>query len=115
MSTFMTTKMVFFLQVEGKSPQIGNNTVFSCSSKSMDLSDEAAMKARETTEMNSSGECSKPCLSESDLAVRLYDIDFNGHVSNIVYIRWLEDIRTIAFETIMPLKNCLDLGQTPVL
>jgi acyl-CoA thioester hydrolase len=86
-----------------------------CSGESMDLSDEAAMKARVTTEMNSSGECPKPCLSESDLAVRLYDIDFNGHVSNIVYIRWLEDIRTVAFERIMPLKSCLDLGQTPVL
>jgi|SRR5277367_3025798 len=65
--------------------------------------------------MNSSGESSKPLLSELDLVVRMYDIDFNSHVSNIVYIRWLEDMRMVGFERIVPLRNCLDLGQVPIL
>jgi acyl-CoA thioester hydrolase len=30
--------------------------------------------------------------------VRTYDIDSAGHVSNIVYIRWLEDLRLELFE-----------------
>jgi acyl-CoA thioester hydrolase len=50
-----------------------------------------------------------------DLVVRMYDIDFNGHVSNIVYIRWLEDLRMVGFEKIVPLKSCLERGQVPVL
>jgi len=65
--------------------------------------------------MNSSGDTSKPFLSEMDLVVRMYDIDFNGHVSNIVYIRWLEDMRMVGFERIVPLRSCLELGQVPVL
>jgi len=64
--------------------------------------------------MNSSGDA-KAFLSELDLVVRMYDIDFNGHVSNIVYIRWLEDMRMVGFERIVPIRSCLDLGQVPVL
>jgi acyl-CoA thioester hydrolase len=65
--------------------------------------------------MNSSGDQPRSLLSELDLVVRMYDIDFNGHVSNIVYIRWLEDMRMVGFEKIVPIKSCLDLGQVPVL
>ena len=57
----------------------------------------------------------KPLLTKIDLSVRTYDIDFNGHVSNIVYVRWLEDMRNIAFEKIMGLKACVELGYMPVL
>jgi len=35
----------------------------------------------------------RPFLIEVPLPVRTYDIDFAGIVSNIVYIRWLEDLR----------------------
>jgi acyl-CoA thioester hydrolase len=45
----------------------------------------------------------------------MYDIDFNGHVNNIVYIRWLEDMRMVGFETIVPIKSCIEQGQLPVL
>lgn len=31
---------------------------------------------------------------ETDLKVRTYDIDVAGHVNNIVYIKWLEVLRT---------------------
>jgi acyl-CoA thioester hydrolase len=30
---------------------------------------------------------------EQPLPIRTYDIDFAGIVSNIVFIRWLEDLR----------------------
>ncbi len=32
-------------------------------------------------------------LVELDLPIRTYDIDFAGIVSNLVYVRWLEDLR----------------------
>jgi len=44
-----------------------------------------------------------------------YDIDFAGIVSNIVYIRWLEDMRYKWLSTYMPLKEQVDLGVGPVL
>jgi acyl-CoA thioester hydrolase len=53
--------------------------------------------------------------TEMDITVRMYDIDFNGHVSNIVYVRWLEDMRMVGFEKIVPLQACLDKGQVPLL
>ncbi|PWU00081.1 MAG: thioesterase [Candidatus Melainabacteria bacterium] len=50
-----------------------------------------------------------------EFTVRMYDIDFNGHVSNIVYIRWLEDMRMVGFEKIASIRDCLEAGQVPVL
>jgi acyl-CoA thioester hydrolase len=41
---------------------------------------------------------SKRCLEiEMPIRVRTYDIDSAGHVSNIVYLRWMEDMRLQIF------------------
>ena len=45
---------------------------------------------------------------------KTYDIDFAGHVSNIVYIRWLEDLRMIVLDTYLPLKTLMERGIAPV-
>lgn len=47
--------------------------------------------------------------------VRSYDIDFAGILSNIVYIRWLEDLRLELFERYLPLTDLLSRKQSPVL
>lgn len=39
--------------------------------------------------------------------VRTSDIDFAGHVSNIVYIRWLEDLQLLMLQTHCPLQQLL--------
>jgi acyl-CoA thioester hydrolase len=57
----------------------------------------------------------KHFTTEMDFTVRMYDIDYNGHVSNIVYIRWLEDMRMVGFEKIASIRECLEAGQVPVL
>ena len=44
---------------------------------------------------------------EIELLVRTYDIDFAGVVSNIVYLRWLEDLRLAALEACYPLERFL--------
>lgn len=36
----------------------------------------------------------KPLLTEIPFEIKNYDIDSAGHVNNIVYVRWLEDLRT---------------------
>jgi len=52
---------------------------------------------------------------EINIKVNTYDIDVAGHVNNIVYIRWLEDMRTELFSKIYPLKNLLDINYYPVI
>jgi acyl-CoA thioester hydrolase len=50
------------------------------------------------------------------LEPKTYDIDFSGIVSNIVYIRWLEDLRLVMLDThFSPLTTLLQSGVCPVL
>jgi acyl-CoA thioester hydrolase len=53
---------------------------------------------------------------ELALPIRTYDIDFAGIVSNIVYVRWLEDLRlTMLAQHFQPLPEILLTGIAPVL
>lgn len=52
---------------------------------------------------------------EHDIFVSTYDIDFAGHVSNTVYLCWLEDMRLKMFDKYCPLQNFLADGMTPIL
>lgn len=54
-------------------------------------------------------------LVELSFPVKTYDIDFAGHVSNIVYIRWLEDLRLKILEENLPLDVQLEQGFGPIL
>lgn len=45
---------------------------------------------------------------------RTYDVDFAGIVSNIVYVRWLEDLRLALLDATAPLRGLLDDGVCPV-
>jgi acyl-CoA thioester hydrolase len=47
--------------------------------------------------------------------VRTYDIDFAGIVSNIVYVRWLEDLRLELLARTCPLDRLVAGGIGPVL
>lgn len=58
---------------------------------------------------------SRPLFVEKEFTVRTYDIDFAGHVSNIVYIRWLEDLRFLLLETHFPLQQQMEQGYAPIL
>ena len=57
----------------------------------------------------------RPFQVELQFPVRTYDIDFAAHVSNIVYIRWLEDLRLAVLENHYPLEHALREGLAPVL
>jgi len=52
---------------------------------------------------------------ERDIAVKTYDIDFAGIVSNIVYIRWLEDLRLAMMDESYPLPRALADDVAPIL
>ncbi len=50
------------------------------------------------------------------LPVRTYDVDFVGFVSNIVYVRWLEDLRLQMLAEYFPLDAAMQVqGIAPVL
>jgi acyl-CoA thioester hydrolase len=52
---------------------------------------------------------------ELPFRVGTYDIDFAGVVSNIVYIRWLEDLRLKLLDEFLPLQEQVENGLSPVL
>ena len=56
----------------------------------------------------------RPLHVELTFQPKTYDIDFAGHVSNIVYIRWLEDLRMMVLDTYLPLNILMERGIAPV-
>jgi acyl-CoA thioester hydrolase len=56
-----------------------------------------------------------PRIVERDLPIRTYDIDFAGIVSNIVYVRWLEDLRLAMMEEAYPIARALAEDVAPIL
>jgi acyl-CoA thioester hydrolase len=54
-------------------------------------------------------------MVELPLRIAGYDIDFAGHVNNAVYVRWLEDLRTVWMTRWLPLEECPTRGIMPVL
>ena len=54
-------------------------------------------------------------VHEARLRVQTYDIDFAGVVSNIVFIRWLEDLRLGLMDRAYPLIQALAEDVAPIL
>jgi len=51
-----------------------------------------------------------------DLEIFPYDIDFMGHVNNVVYVRWMEIGRTKLLEAVgLPMAEIAEQGVVPVL
>ncbi|MDJ0572647.1 MAG: thioesterase family protein [Pleurocapsa sp. MO_192.B19] len=57
----------------------------------------------------------KPLEVSVKFPVKTYDIDFAGIVSNIVYIRWLEDLRLKMLESYFPLEQLMAQGYCPII
>ena len=54
-------------------------------------------------------------LVELPIRVKTYDIDFVGHVNNIVYVRWLEDLRLQLLDTYFPLEGMRKDNTVPII
>ncbi len=54
-------------------------------------------------------------LVETVIEAKTYDIDVAGHVNNIVYIRWLEDLRFLWLNTHYPYQPRIEAGIAPVI
>jgi acyl-CoA thioester hydrolase len=55
----------------------------------------------------------KPFEVTLDFPIRTYDIDYAGVVSNLVYLRWLEDLRLTVLEVHYPFERLLEAGLAP--
>lgn len=47
--------------------------------------------------------------------IKTYEIDIAGHVNNIVYIKWLEDLRNKLFPQLLPVEDLLKEKFYPVI
>ncbi|MCE5303226.1 MAG: acyl-CoA thioesterase [Planctomycetaceae bacterium] len=62
-----------------------------------------------------------PSTTEKSLGVRVplrvkpYDIDVLGIVSNIVYVRWMEDLRLAMLDAYLPLDQQMSEGYVPAI
>jgi acyl-CoA thioester hydrolase len=54
-------------------------------------------------------------LIERPIVVRTYDVDFANIVHNIVFLRWLEDLRSEILVDVLPIDAILETGVTPIL
>lgn len=57
----------------------------------------------------------RPFETELTFEVKSYDVDYVGYVHNIVYLRWLEDLRTALMKPYYPLDRCIREGFSPIL
>ena len=65
--------------------------------------------------MDDAHRLARPLLIEKQLKVNGYDIDVMGIVSNIVYVRWFEDLRYRFLDTFCPFEELLARNQSPIL
>jgi acyl-CoA thioester hydrolase len=52
--------------------------------------------------------------TESEIEIKTYDIDVAGHVNNIVYIRWIEDLRSELLGSCYSMDELLEKNLYPV-
>jgi acyl-CoA thioester hydrolase len=57
----------------------------------------------------------RPLLITQPIEIKTYDIDFANIVHNMVYIRWLEDMRLYLMADVYTMADMLADGVTPVL
>jgi acyl-CoA thioester hydrolase len=51
---------------------------------------------------------------EKEIEIKPYDIDVAGHVNNVVYVRWIEDLRNTLFALRCPVSELLKRNLYPV-
>ncbi len=56
-----------------------------------------------------------PSLVSLPITVMTYDIDYARIVHNAVYIRWLEDLRTLLIADAFPIEDMVFAGISPIL
>ncbi|MBX2974488.1 MAG: acyl-CoA thioesterase [Ignavibacteriaceae bacterium] len=53
-------------------------------------------------------------ILSKEIEIKTYDIDAAGHVNNVVYIKWLEDLRGLLYRNIFDFPKIVESGYYPV-
>ncbi len=56
----------------------------------------------------------RPLLTEMGITVQPYDIDLAAHVNNVVYVRWMEDLRLELLRRHCPMQALVEGGMAAV-
>jgi len=56
----------------------------------------------------------RPLLTEMGITVQPYDIDLAAHVNNVVYVRWMEDLRLELLRRHCPMQALVESGMAAV-
>lgn len=65
--------------------------------------------------MNSTDAIVKPLRIQIVFTPKTYEIDFSGVLSNIVYVKWLEDLRLAMLAKYLPLQNLMEKEMAPMI
>ena len=57
----------------------------------------------------------KPLKIQLEFSPKTYEIDFSGVLSNIVYVKWLEDLRLAMLARYLPLQNLMEKEMVPMI
>lgn len=57
----------------------------------------------------------RPLNVDLPITVKTYDIDFMGIVSNVTYVRWMEDLRLLLLESHYPLQKLMSELIVPII
>jgi len=52
---------------------------------------------------------------ENQIGIKAYEIDSMGIVSNIVYVKWVEDLRHLVLDKYYPYMDMMKEGKSPIL
>jgi acyl-CoA thioester hydrolase len=57
----------------------------------------------------------RPMCVEIDIRIKAYEIDAMGIVSNIIYVKWVEDLRHLVLEKYYPYTDMMREKKSPIL
>lgn len=57
----------------------------------------------------------QPLRTQLTFTPKTYEIDFSGVLSNLVHVKWLEDLRLAMLSHYLPLQDLLNEDTTPVI
>lgn len=65
--------------------------------------------------MNGSPANGKPLLTQLTFTPKTYEIDFSGVLSNLVHVKWLEDLRLAMLARYLPLQELITHDTVPMI
>ncbi len=73
------------------------------------------LSPKERVHMDKTDAIVKPLKIQMEFNPKTYEIDFSGVLSNIVYVKWMEDLRLAMLAKYLPLRNLMENEMAPMI